>query len=73
MAKNTLIAIEPIHNPGGNIGYLKVYKEGNSWKWKATGSKVEATKFDAKTADWRSKKHQKNDSYGAVIFYPIEL
>lgn len=71
--KNTVIAIEPIHNPGDSVGYVKCYKNGDQWTWKSVGSINLASKFDYKTADWKSQKMQKYNSYGEVLFYPVEI
>lgn len=71
--KTTVIAIEPIHNPGNSVGYVKCYKDGSRWTWKSVGSIEKASKFDYNTANWRSEKMQKYDSYGEVLFYPVEI
>lgn len=71
--KATVIAIEPIFNPGDSVGYVQCYKNGSKWSWRSVGSIEKASKFDYNTANWRSENMQKYDSYGEVLFYPVEI
>jgi hypothetical protein len=74
--KNHVIAIEPIfrhEDDNGQPGYVKCYKLGNRWTWKAVGDKSQASKFTLDTAEWKSKKLTDSNGYGQVIFYPEEI
>lgn len=64
--------VNDILNPDVKEGYIKCYLDGDRWTYKTVGHKSLATKFDLKTANWRSEKMQKNDSYGVIMFYPVE-
>ena len=70
--KNTVIVIESRSNTNHKC-FMRCYKNDytNKWAWKSVDNIQEATKFDEKTAAWRSQKHQINDSYGMVNYKTI--